>query len=315
MSETPQGIGESKAMEVMAALVTPPQPNGILRAEYILKCPMITQMWGCSKLITPELAREILEWASTQRPLRPRAVKRLMRDLKKGEFALTHQGLAFDENGVLLDGQHRLQAIVQSGEAVELFCCFNVPRASFRKIDRNERRSVADDFVQLGIAGDRRTALTMSAAARIIDTFDAGNNPAAEDYQASTEEIEETVYAHPLLEETVRWVLTHRSTVNIPPAPFAAFLTLFREVDNTTAMGFAERFVGGDKEYPEDPAFLLFSGQIHSDSKRKVGRSGFMFRIVRAWNQLRSGERRSKLFSGEVRGGGFPEISGYTRKG
>jgi hypothetical protein len=272
-------------------------------------------MWGTAKMITPETARELLNAAQTQRPLRQRAVKRLISEMQKGEFTLTHQGLAFDENGTVLDGQHRLQAILQSGLSAELFCTFNVPRASFRKIDRNERRTVADDFIQLGIAGDAKTAKTMSAAARIIDTYDAGKNPAAEDYSSGTVELEGTTYDHPLLDETVAWVHSHHSSVNIPPAPFAAFLTLFREVDNDAAMAFAERFVKGDKEHDDDPAWLLFSSQIGSDSRKKVGRAGFMYRIVRAWNLVRSRRRSSKLMSVPLRGAGFPDISGYTRRG
>lgn len=40
--------------------------------------------------------------------------------IKKDQFATTHQGIAFDENGVLLDGQNRLRAIVKAGKPVEM---------------------------------------------------------------------------------------------------------------------------------------------------------------------------------------------------
>jgi hypothetical protein len=33
----------------------------------------------------------------------------------EGRFQVTHQGIGFDEDGQLTDGQHRLQGIVNSG--------------------------------------------------------------------------------------------------------------------------------------------------------------------------------------------------------
>ena len=38
----------------------------------------------------------------------------IARDMKAGHWRLTHQGIAFDPAGVLIDGQHRLWAIVES---------------------------------------------------------------------------------------------------------------------------------------------------------------------------------------------------------
>lgn len=45
-------------------------------------------------------------------------------DMKNKRWTLTHQGLAFDENGNLMDGQHRLWGVVFANVAVE----FNVTR-------------------------------------------------------------------------------------------------------------------------------------------------------------------------------------------
>lgn len=55
-----------------------------------------------------------------QRPVRERAVQRYAQDMKAGKWKLTHQGLAFDTAGHLLDGQNRLWAVVRANVNVQM---------------------------------------------------------------------------------------------------------------------------------------------------------------------------------------------------
>lgn len=63
--------------------------------------------------ITPEKAREYLK-ANTNnyRKLSRARVYKYAEDMKSGRWQLNGEAIAFDENGVLKDGQHRLAAIV-----------------------------------------------------------------------------------------------------------------------------------------------------------------------------------------------------------
>lgn len=71
-------------------------------------------------LITPELASALLLHNKNNRNLRPMLVRQYAEDMRQGNFHMTHQGIAFYENGDLADGQHRLHAIVESGVSVWL---------------------------------------------------------------------------------------------------------------------------------------------------------------------------------------------------
>lgn len=68
-------------------------------------------------LITPELAEMFLKNNHTNRRLRATHVDQFVRELQQGTFRTTHQGIAISKAGKLLDGQHRLSAIVKSGIA------------------------------------------------------------------------------------------------------------------------------------------------------------------------------------------------------
>lgn len=61
--------------------------------------------------VTPSLAREWLNKNTKNRPIRPTHVETLRQSLMRGEHVTTHQGIAFDSDGELIDGQHRLTAI------------------------------------------------------------------------------------------------------------------------------------------------------------------------------------------------------------
>ena len=77
---------------------------------------------------TPQMASDVLASCNTyNRPYNDKAVRRLVADILSGNFALTHQPIAFDVSGSLLDGQTRLRAISDSGKIVSLFTTFDLP--------------------------------------------------------------------------------------------------------------------------------------------------------------------------------------------
>jgi hypothetical protein len=79
--------------------------------------------------------------------------------MRRGDWVVTHQGIAFDVNGVLVDGQHRLAAIIEAEVPVELTVFTDVNEGSFDVLDTGKRRNAAD---VLAIEGEKSS--TMLAA-------------------------------------------------------------------------------------------------------------------------------------------------------
>jgi hypothetical protein len=95
--------------------------------------------------VTPQTALEWLENANSRnRPLSQNHINKLARDMKNGQWKLTHEGIAFDPNGVLLDGQHRLWAIVESETAIQTLVFYNVASDSVLTINGGRPRTVVD---------------------------------------------------------------------------------------------------------------------------------------------------------------------------
>jgi hypothetical protein len=64
--------------------------------------------------------------------------------MQRGQWQLTHQGVAFDVNGILIDGQHRLSAVVQSNCIVPMMVTMNAPSVSFEALDCGIGRTIGD---------------------------------------------------------------------------------------------------------------------------------------------------------------------------
>ncbi|GAA2610775.1 hypothetical protein [Streptomyces tubercidicus] len=100
--------------------------------------------------VTPEIAATFLSRDSVNRRLDMGQVRSLTETILRGEWKLTHQGIAFDETGALLDGQHRLHAIIEANTPVEMLVFDGVAREVFPVLDTGKRRSAADTLLSTG---------------------------------------------------------------------------------------------------------------------------------------------------------------------
>jgi hypothetical protein len=133
--------------------------------------------------ITPEMAEKFLESNVSNRKIRQHLVNTYAEDMKKGRWAFTHQGIAIDSKGELVDGQHRLKAIIDSGVAVKMVVARNVDPDC--NIDVHARRTLMDitgwGQFKIGIARLILNKLNISMAERRV---------------ASSSEIKEFVEKH-----------------------------------------------------------------------------------------------------------------------
>ena len=111
--------------------------------------------------VTPGEAEVILDTRNgSNRRLSSHVVKKYAREISEGRWSVHHQGIAFDEAGELVDGQHRLAAVVQAGIPAPFLVAYGVPRDSFSVMDVGKRRSAGD---LIGANGNN-----IAAAVRII---------------------------------------------------------------------------------------------------------------------------------------------------
>lgn len=101
--------------------------------------------------ITPEVAKVYLTLNKFNRPLNKTHVMRLAKDMRDGHWELNGEPIKFDDSGNLVDGQHRLQAVIESGVAVCFLVVRGISPRSFTTLDTGKNRSNADVFNINGI--------------------------------------------------------------------------------------------------------------------------------------------------------------------
>jgi hypothetical protein len=114
--------------------------------------------------ISPQRAGELLGANTSNRPLSKPVVRAFAEAMRRGEWVVTHQGIAFDVNGVLIDGQHRLAAIVEADLPVEMTVFTEVAEGTFDVLDTGKRRNAAD---VLAIEGEK-SATMLAAMVRTV---------------------------------------------------------------------------------------------------------------------------------------------------
>ncbi len=100
--------------------------------------------------ITPEMARVFLSHNPINRNKKPVLIKSLVARLKAGRFFFTHQGIAFDVSGVLLDGQNRLEAISQAETGAWFYIVIGLPTEARMVTDTGTARVAADRLRMMG---------------------------------------------------------------------------------------------------------------------------------------------------------------------
>ena len=105
------------------------------------------------KTVTPSMAESFLLENKSNRKINKQQLDMLIRTIKAGNWALTHQGVAFYDDGALADGQHRLNAIVESGIGCMMPVFYGVEKniKTVMAVDCGKLRSVKDSSAIIGL--------------------------------------------------------------------------------------------------------------------------------------------------------------------
>jgi hypothetical protein len=119
-----------------------------------------------------------------QRSISESTVDCLAREITSGHWVETHQGIAIATNGAVLDGRHRLTAIIKAGVPVKTWVATDVPLVALQNgvtintidaVDRNRPRPTG---TMLGISHGYTNGNSWAALAKNIVVFITGNTQA-----------------------------------------------------------------------------------------------------------------------------------------
>lgn len=98
------------------------------------------------KTITVEYATELMKHNFFNRPLNKITVEDYKSQIVRGLWRLNGESIKISDKGNLMDGQHRLTAIIESGIPVKSLVVEGVDEKDFATIDTGRTRTISDLF-------------------------------------------------------------------------------------------------------------------------------------------------------------------------
>jgi hypothetical protein len=142
-------------------------PTGQLQPTISVPTPKpLNDRAGQTYNVSPELAAKWLERNTRNRDLRTDIVQRYAGDMKAGRWLITGDAIAFDKNGAVVNGQHRLWAVFESGCTVPMLVTFNLEPDVVRVLDDHLKRKLID-VEKISRPGSTVTS-KITAAARVM---------------------------------------------------------------------------------------------------------------------------------------------------
>ena len=109
-------------------------------------------------MITPEEAVQMLEMNGSNRPLNQQHVQRIARQIVDGKWRFNGDTIKISSTNDILDGQHRLWAIIEAKQTIETIVVRGIESDAFATIDTlRKSRSGSDVLALLGATRQRST--------------------------------------------------------------------------------------------------------------------------------------------------------------
>lgn len=222
------------------------------------------------EVVTPEIAKRWLSTSPGNRKIRKNYVQALCRAMVSGAFSRTGDTVKFLADGSLIDGHHRLEAIIASGVTVELLVARGVAAESIPDIDRGQSRSLADVLHFAKVPSGRH----VSGVTRALFLMEHGVFFAKNGLVFAAPDMSDILDRWPQAVEPLGFTANpHRSVIKSPTMIHAIALWLLHR-GGMDAWDAAKEILTGEGIAPDSPVAALarYRGLVHGRGEAHVQR-------------------------------------------
>jgi hypothetical protein len=243
--------------------------------------------------VTPDLARAWLRANVHNRKIRDRAVAEYARDMAAGHWNLNGEAIKFATDGTVLDGQHRLRAVIEADTTVQMLVVVGLPPEAQETMDTGRKRTTAD---VMGLRGETN-AHTLAAVLRRVYAWDHGDQRFGGSYSATNRECAQLLAERPDIRRSAEIaVRTRHAFPHIPQSALGTAHHLFSRLDAETAVWFFQRIADG-AELPVGHPVLALRARVTSErlDSVRMPEARHMAYLIRTWNAVREGRTLDRL--------------------
>ena len=257
--------------------------------------------------ITPAMAKEYMTRNLNNRNFQKGVSNLYARLMKEGQWMVNGDAIRFNINGDMVDGQHRLQAVVDSGIPLSTFVIRGLPVEAQLTIDQQKKRTAGDMLAMRGIPNGNQIA----AIVRMVKRWDAGERNmygfSGNALMLSAKEVVTEIEAHPIYTEAGRRAgvagLRTLATTRVTGTMFV----LFERASVSHCEAFFDSLSKGSDLSEGSPILTLRRYWINlSRNRRKYNTPVYLMAGVRAWNAYVEGRTLGGV---AYKSGLIPEIT------
>lgn len=240
--------------------------------------------------ITPDRAQEILESSnSMNRPLNMKHVRYLATEMRNGRWKNNGDTICFDKNHILLDGQHRLKALILAEVTLKFLVVQDLATETFATKDCGRSRGPADT---LAIRGEKNYT-TLASAVVWLDKYEYGRMTDTQTRYSPARVVDLVQYYGDELKESIVFTTNLKINRMMAPALVAALHVVFKMINSDQADEFFQRLFTGHGLDQGSPILALREKLIADRVSRKVKMHKYFIAAltIKAWNLFRQGRK------------------------
>lgn len=239
--------------------------------------------------IDPNLAALWLSFNTHNRPLKDTNLEKISADLRNGRWKYTAEPIKFSKTGVLLDGQHRLHAIVRTGISALCLVVPGLDDEAQNVMDSGAARGAAD---ALALAGEKN-APTLAAAVRIAIQMERGS--LSTKVIITNSEIYGWLNTHTEMRDAVA-ATCHLKRMHLARSAVAYCMWHLSHLDEEAALEFFKDLSEHRTDGAGDPRSALLA-RLTSVKQQGVtlSQAAQISLIFRTWNFVRAGKPLGKI--------------------
>lgn len=260
--------------------------------------------------LTPDMASKLLERNTHNRSISGSRVEQYMTDMKAGNWAFNGEAIKIAADGQILDGQHRLWAIVEGETAIQTLLITGLANQAQETMDQGRPRSLGD---VLKLRGEPQFT-TLAATTKLVAFYMRDGVPFQAAYKPgiTVHEALRTLERNPEIRDSVEKAYDLRKPW-LPVSALAALHFLFATVDQEDADDFVFKLTRGEQLVAADPIWVLRERLIKAHGSRLEAiepRVKLAF-VIRTWNAYRRNEQIVRLvWQGGAHPDRYPRIDG-----
>lgn len=241
--------------------------------------------------VTPELAEKWLAQNPKNRTIKKAIVERYARDMTDGNWLYTGEAIKFSADGKLLDGQHRLTAILESTETIEMEVITDIPVEAQDFMDVGLKRTAAD---MLTINGYSYAVMTAAAARIALGVEEGLVEPG--NYKATHGEIKTWVELNPTITDSAEMAKNYHRRLDVSPALVCYTHYMMSKIDRDAADAFWAQAASKIGLTEGEPILAMINkfADIRRQSQR-IRAGVYISMIYRTWNAKRAGRTMSQM--------------------